>query len=224
MRLWVADGEVEFQPRQVVIAGYTGRDRALVDRHIEELREEGVPAPPRVPMYWEAPGELFCDAPSIEVRSAQTSGEVEPVLIVAEDGDWYVGVGSDHTDRALERIDIADSKRACAKVVAPQVWPYEEIAGRWDGIRLSSRVCFDSGGWTAYQAGELGTLLPLDQILRGLRSTLHMEPGPGLAIFLGTVPLLHGSFCYGSAFAMEMTDPGPGRSISWQYEVDVGRL
>jgi len=30
-------------PRAVVIAGYTGKDRAAVDRHIQELAEAGLP-------------------------------------------------------------------------------------------------------------------------------------------------------------------------------------
>ena len=46
---------------------------------------------------------------------------VEYVLFVGED-DILVGVGSDHTDRVLERTSLAKSKQICKNVVSSRVW------------------------------------------------------------------------------------------------------
>ncbi len=39
-------------PRQLVIAGWTGRDAAAIEHHIEELEAIGVPRPSSVPLYY----------------------------------------------------------------------------------------------------------------------------------------------------------------------------
>ena len=94
----------------MVNLGYTGRDRAAVERHIRELEREGVPAPPRVPMCYAVANHLLIQGGGmVEVCGGTTSGEAEPVLLVTPRG-VLVGVGSDHTDRQLERQCVARSK------------------------------------------------------------------------------------------------------------------
>src|SRR5437588_13011976 len=44
---------------QVLLSGYTGRDRAHVLEHIQELERLGIAPPPRVPMVYEVPAELL---------------------------------------------------------------------------------------------------------------------------------------------------------------------
>jgi hypothetical protein len=38
--------------RSLVIAGWTGRDAARVEAHVRELEAEGIPRPPRTPMFY----------------------------------------------------------------------------------------------------------------------------------------------------------------------------
>ena len=38
--------------RELVIAGWTGRDAARVEAHVRELEAEGIPRPPRTPMFY----------------------------------------------------------------------------------------------------------------------------------------------------------------------------
>lgn len=41
--------------------------------------------------------------------------------------DIFVEVGSDHTDRELERHSIIKSKQICQNVVLKNVWKYKEV-------------------------------------------------------------------------------------------------
>lgn len=220
MKLWLPGSEMDFEPRRLVVAGYTGRDRTLVERHIEELRQEGVARPPRVPMFWELPVSLLTARPAITVKGAETSGEVEPVLLIG-DPDWFLGLGSDHTARNLERVDILDSKRACPKVIAPAVWRLEDVRERWDALEIRGGAVDERGRVVPYQEGRLDAIQPLSEVLEAMRALLGIEPEPGLVVFLGTLPLLTGAFLYGPAFEMELYDPVLGRSLRWRYDIAI---
>src|ERR1700759_4527759 len=95
-------GSVSVDPEAFIIAGYTGRDRAMVQKHIDELAHEGIAPPPEVPMWYEMPPALLTTGPQIEGTSAESSGEVEPI-VMGIDGVLYLGIGSDHTARDVER-------------------------------------------------------------------------------------------------------------------------
>ena len=98
--------------RQLVVAGWTGRNAAAVEAHIRELAELGLPRPSHTPVFYRVAAALLTRRDSIQVVGTDTSGEVEFVLV--RDGGWYVGLGSDHTDRALEITSVALSKQVCA--------------------------------------------------------------------------------------------------------------
>src|ERR1700675_3083498 len=85
---------------QLVIAGWTGRDVAALNHHIEELKAIGVEPPSKVPIYYRASAALLTQADAIQVLGDDSSGEVEPVLVGAADRLW-VTVGADHTDRRV---------------------------------------------------------------------------------------------------------------------------
>src|SRR3954466_13134777 len=89
--------EVAVEVHDLVIAGWTGRDVAALNHHIEELKAIGVQTPSRVPIYYRAAAQMPTQADSIQVLGDDSSGEVEPVLIGAADRLW-VTVGADHTD------------------------------------------------------------------------------------------------------------------------------
>ena len=60
-----------------------------------------VPRPSAVPLYYRVAAQQFTQASAIQVVGSETSGEVEPVLFDTGRA-LYLGLGSDHTDRALE--------------------------------------------------------------------------------------------------------------------------
>ena len=65
----------------LVIAGWTGRDVAALNHHIEELKAIGVQPPSSVPLYYRAVAALLTQADTIQVLGDDSSGEVEPVLV-----------------------------------------------------------------------------------------------------------------------------------------------
>jgi 4-hydroxyphenylacetate 3-monooxygenase len=203
--------DLVFVPERVVIAAFTAADRTALEAHLRELEEEGVTVPETYPVYYELPVELLTTAPAIDVTSAESSGEVEPVLLCTP-GGWFVGVGSDHTARDLERVDIATSKRACPKVIATDVVPYDEVTAAWDTSVLRSWT----GAGDPYQEGKTGSITPIPELVEGLRAT-GVEP-EGTVMFCGTVPLLGGRFDFSDRFRIELAVSG-GPTIGCTYEI-----
>jgi hypothetical protein len=196
---------------QGVVAGYTGRDEGAVRRHIAELAAIGVPEPPEVPMFYPIDPATVTTAAVVPVPGSYTSGEAEPVLI-RHGGAWYLGVGSDHTDRELETRDIAASKRACPKPVSGQVVPVGDWdALDWDAARMSSRVDGE-----AYQEGLLSGLRRPAGLL-ALLAERGRDEGRDLVCFAGTLPLLDGTFVAGRSWELRLALPG-GHTITHSYD------
>ena len=82
----------------LILAGWTGRDRAALEDHIVELEKVGIPRPTSIPIYFRMSASRITRADAIEVCGGDSSGEVEFVMIRANGGLW-IGAGSDHTDR-----------------------------------------------------------------------------------------------------------------------------
>jgi 4-hydroxyphenylacetate 3-monooxygenase len=207
----VSEGPMTVELDSLVVAGFTGRDAEAVRRHVDELASEGIPAPERVPEFYVLPVELLTTGEEIAVDGGSTSGEVEPIVFVTNDG-MFVGVGSDHTDRERERESIALAKGACPKIVARDVVPYDAVAERWDDLVVRSTV----DGGELYQHAPLSELLPVAVILEGLRERV---PGTGnAAIFCGTVPLQNG-FRFSDRFSGELVDSDGTVLASYSYGV-----
>jgi 4-hydroxyphenylacetate 3-monooxygenase len=198
--------EVTVRPRQCVIAGFTGADRRRVAEHIQELEREGVRAPETVPAFYELDAGLLVTGERIEVSGPHSSGEVEPVLVASAEG-LFIGVGSDHTDRDLERADIRASKAACPKVLGGQVLSYPLVEGSWGQAALRSWASVPQGGRELYQEGSTGDLLHPERILELARAQLDLVED-GLVLFLGTVPLLRPGFRFATTFEGELDVPG----------------
>jgi len=186
LRFQTGTDVLEVEPRQLVIAGWTGRDRAAIDHHIEELAAIGVPRPSSVPLYYRVAASLLTQASQIEELGAGSSGEVEPVLVRAS-GRWWLTVGSDHTDRDAERAGVALSKQLCAKPIASQAWSWGAVGARADTIELRSEI-FEDGKWVRYQDGTLASIRPLEQLIAGL--PVDAPVADGLVLFCGTLGAL----------------------------------
>ncbi|HEX7217928.1 MAG TPA: DUF2848 family protein, partial [Burkholderiales bacterium] len=48
-----------FQPSELVIAGWTGRDEAALRKHLRELEEIGVKPPKTTPIFYRVAATLF---------------------------------------------------------------------------------------------------------------------------------------------------------------------
>lgn len=212
MRILIDGVERELELEAVIVAGYTGRDRSAVMQHIEELAALGVPPPSSVPAYWIFPPHLATTAATTSVTGATTSGEAEVCLLV--DGeDVFVTVASDHTDRAVEALDVGLSKAICQKPIAAEAWPIDVVEGRWDELVLRSWI-EESGVEVPYQDGTCAALVPPPELLAGV----PFDPLRRFALLTGTVPVIGGIRPSGG-FRAELVDPGCGRSIHLRYGV-----
>src|SRR5258706_5586403 len=166
VRVCAMDFSVAGTPRNIgisslVIAGWTGRDRAAVEEHIAELGAIGVKPPRTIPCFYRLGANLLTTAAELEVVGEDSSGEVEFVLISAPDG-IHVGVGSDHTDRKVESYGITVSKQMCPKPVGRTLWRLDEVEDHWDRMQLRSHVT-RKGKRVLYQEGAVsGMLAPRD--------------------------------------------------------------
>ncbi len=209
-----ADGSLQRLPvavQRLVIAGWTGRDKAKLLEHVEELKELGVAPPESVPVFYPLSAGLLTQEDSIQVLGDGSSGEVEAMLIGTPKG-MLVTLASDHTDRKAEAYSIQISKQMCPKPVARAAWWFRDVAERWDSLALQS---WQDGA--VYQDGDCTAMLPPLEIVRGACGGGELPAG--WVMPLGTLPV-HGGIRGGSVFEMRLTDPATGRAIEHRYRVD----
>jgi len=163
------------------------RDGAVFLAHIDELSAHGVPCPDIFPTFYPVPNDLLVTDRAIEVLSAESSGEAEPVLI-ARGNDWYIALGSDHTARDQEKVDIAQSKAACPKVISADAWRYADGRTHWDRLLLR---CWsvESGRRAPYQAGTLADIMPLEELVRSARAHVVTPPSDPTQALAGVYAL-----------------------------------
>jgi hypothetical protein len=198
----------------LVIAGWTGRDVAALNHHIEELKALGVMPPSKVPIYYRVGAHLLTQAPIVQVLGEDSSGEVEPVLIAAA-GRLWVTIGADHTDRKVESYSIAVSKQMCAKPVGTVAWRFEEVEPHWDRLVLRSYI-EEGGKRVMYQEGPLARIREPRGLIGGWQGNPRLPEG--VAMFLGTMPAI-GAIRPSQRFEMELEDPVLGRKLSHGYRV-----
>lgn len=213
-KLQASQRDLEFVPRRIIIAGYTGRNQEEVKAHINELAAQGVPAPTEIPTIFRATLDRLKTDNNMEVLGEHTSGEAEAVLLVAGNDIW-VAVGSDHTDRELEKINIVASKQVCPKPVSAEVWRYADARERWDSLVLRSWVG-ETGREQLYQEGRMSALLRPEDLLDMLRRRLGRLVD-GAVIFTGTIPLLGGRFVPRPYFEAGLFDESTGHSLRCAY-------
>ncbi len=201
----------------LVIAGWTGRDVAALEDHIEELKSIGVQPPSRVPLYYRVAANLLTQADRIQVLGDDTSGEAEPVLVGTPDRLW-VTVGADHTDRKVESYGVAVSKQLCPKVIGRAVWRFEDVEPHWDRLILRSFV-EEGGKPVLYQEGTLARIRTPRELIAGWRNGDKRLP-PGVAMFCGTLPAI-GAIRAAPRFTMELEDPVLGKKISHSYRIEA---
>ena len=200
---------------RLVIAGWTGRDPVARDKHIAELEALGIPRPATTPIYYEVAARRLTTSDAIEVSGADSSGEVEFVLVKAG-GRLLLGVGSDHTDRKVETYNITVSKQICDKPVAPELWLVDDVLAHLDQLVLRAYATI-GGERVLYQEGALsGMLAPADLIARRYGEAGLPE---GTAMFGGTFAA-KGGIRPADRFAYELVDPVLNRSIRHGYAIE----
>jgi len=197
---------LEFEVLKLVNAGRSGRDAKAVKKHMEELRKSGINVGQEFPIFWPKTSDRVTTRNSFEVLpQTKSSGEVEFALLV-DKGTIYVGVGSDHTDRGIQKTDLVAAKEIYYNVLAPKVWIYKEVKEYWDEIVMRSWVKED-GKKQLYQEGKLVEILKPEKILEEVKLRVGNNLD-GLVIFSGTFPTLSGKLSYSSYFEVELRKGG----------------
>jgi len=196
--------------RELIIAGWTGRDEAALRKHIRELEEIGVKPPKTTPIFYRVAANLFCHATEIQVSGTDTSGEVEFVLLKTKDA-LRIAVGSDHTDRKAETIGVSLSKQLCAKPVSVESWAYDEVKPHWNRLVLRSFI-YENSKRVLYQEGTVDAMRSPEDLLG--RHPLKNDE----AMFCGTFAA-KGGIRPSARFEMELEDPVLGRKLSHQYAI-----
>jgi hypothetical protein len=199
---------------QAVIAGWTGRDPIAVEKHIKELEELGVKRPATTPIFYRVAAARLTTDDVIEAVGESSGGEVEFVLL-QHTGRMWVGAGSDHTDREVEKYGVTVSKQVCEKPLAPLLWPLDEVAPHWDRLILRSHVV-ENGRRSLYQEGAVTAMMEPQALLARYGSGLP----EGTLMFCGTLAA-HGGVRPTAEFAFELEDPVRGRKIGHSYRVRV---
>lgn len=202
--------------RSAIIAGWTGRDVAAMEKHIHELEAIGVPRPKATPMYYRVGARRITTADRIEASGGESSGEAE-FVILNTGGRLWVGVGSDHTDRKVETYGITVSKQMCDKPVAATLWPWDEVAGHWDELILRAHIV-EGGKRLLYQEGPVASMKRPPELIDGYRQ----QGGTfdhGTLMFGGTLAA-HGGIRPAGRFEFELADPVLKRSIRHAYNME----
>ncbi len=212
MKFTTADGELDIAIDHLYVAGWTGRDKSAVDHHIEELAAIGIAPPSQVPLYYRVSNALLTQNASIEVLGEGTSGEVEP-LLVQKQGQLWIGLASDHTDRELEAHSVAASKQICLKPAANELWKFDDVKDHIDSLILR---CFikENGAWVSYQEGALSSIRPLAELMKGSGFA------DNAAMLCGTLGAI-GGVRPASEYKMVLEDPVRNKKITMAYSVNT---
>ncbi len=212
------------QPRQVevefntlIVAGWAGRDMAAIEHHIEELAAIGVPRPSSVPLYYRIADNQLTQAETVQALGEDSSGEVE-TFVFSVDGEMYVSIASDHTDRKLETYSVAMSKQVCVKPVATSAWRLADVADYWDELIIRSYIV-ENGVEVLYQEGPLASLRTPQDLIAGYTGGATVLPA-GAGMTCGTVGAI-GGIRAAADFTMELHDPRRQRSLRHRYHVET---
>ena len=199
--------------------GFTIRDEARMQAHLDEVVKEGVPRPSVdvPPIIFPISTWAWLTETSCPVQTTRTSGEVEIFMIDTED-ELLVGVGSDHTDRDLERQNIPWSKQVAPNIVAPAVWRWSEIEAHWDECTLESFV-WNQGERIPYQRASVAEFWTPREMVDSLEGRI---PAARPRVLLsGTVVTLGHQLIYGDRWELRLYDPILKRAIEHSYSVTV---
>jgi len=198
-----------------VIGGWTGRDKASLQAHIDELGELGIAPPDNTPMFYAFSAARLTLDDQIEVIGDGSSGEVEFAMLMHEDQLW-VTVGSDHTDRVFETYGITLAKQLCDKPIGRGFWAMEDLADHWDQLILRAYIPEDGKRVLYQETTTAGMLSPQELIAEYAK--IGGEMSNGTFMFGGTGPAI-GGVRWATGFDMELHDPVLNRTLSHRYDV-----
>lgn len=213
---------IAFPLERIYHLGFTVKDPAVMKKHMEEIQKEGIPfedAGGGEPSIFQMSDWTATTASDITVQGPKTSGEVEFVSLV-KGQQFFITVGSDQTDRDLERISVPWAKQVCQDVICPTVWPMDDLADHWDQLILESEV--QVGQKTIpYQRNVVGVFMHPREMVDFILAKVPAARDRGIVLYSGTLPTLHGKIEYGDSWTIRLIDPVLNRKLEHTYKVVV---
>lgn len=206
--------KVEFEVIRILNGGFAGRNQEQVKKHIEELAHLGVPAPKATPVFYPLLADKLSTDRELEVVGTGNSGEVEFVILYSEQG-LLVGVGSDHTDRDLEKVSIIKSKQAYPNIISQDVWLYKDVINHWDELEMRSWL--GPNRETLYQEGTLAQLMRPEDLMAKAEALIEGEI-TGTVLYSGTLATLE-EIKFSDFFHVELLDKVRGQKLSYAYRI-----
>lgn len=198
---------------RLILAGFAGRSATEVEHHVEEMARQGVPRPPRIPMFWPVLPHLLSQGRDVPVYGLETTPEVEYVLFTWQ-GELYVTLGNDQCDIEVEaQLSAEKSKNLCYKTVAQAAWRASEVLGHWDRLEIELS-CNDS----LLQQDRLAALIRPETLLEKV-AVLDGPRHEGRMIYSGTIATVGTRPPPPYEVAMRLNDPVLDREITHRFRV-----
>jgi len=210
---------ISFKVQRIINLGRTSRNSSDIMKHLEELKKAGIKVSEDIPSYNPKIRDRITTSDKIEaLPGSKTSGEVEYVLLFTSDNNFYVTVGSDHTDRELEKQNVVLSKQICLNVISPEIWYYKDLKDHWDDLIMRAWIKKD-GNRQLYQEGKLGEMLRPEELIEKVRLRVSGDL-TGAVVYSGTFPIIGGELSFSSYFEIELVDEKKGKSIRHSYNAE----
>ena len=168
-----------------------------------------------MPLYYRIADNQLTQAETVQAVGGDSSGEVE-TFVFAVDGEMYVSIASDHTDRKLETYSVALSKQVCVKPVARAAGAGRR--GRPLGRAGHPLVHRRERRARAVPGRPLASLRTPQDLIAGYTGGAAVLP-EGAGMTCGTVGAI-GGIRPSADFSMELHDPRRQRSLRHRYHVE----
>jgi hypothetical protein len=215
--------ELWLEVKRLVHGGRSGREKSDVAKHVGDLESFGIKHayPPLGPVAFLLPTFNATTSHRIAMYDNANNAEVESVLLVDKHDNIYVTVGSDHTDREMERsAGPPKAKLLAPKVMASEAWPYEEVKDHWNDLVMRA-YAYRDGEPDIYQDEKLGANFDPETLMENTRTQIGLDDLRSTVMFGGTIPSLKGEFVFGKGWDLELFDPVLKRSLKHHYDVEV---
>lgn len=213
---------LQFEVKLHINGGFASRDQVAALRTLDEMKKEGIDIPVRrTPIFWPKMTNRITTSNVIEVLAGSKScGEVEPVILLGKgkEKEIYIAVGSDHSDRELEKYDMVISKQMYPNVISRKVWRYEDVKRNWDDLVLRAWTIAADGKRTLYQEAKMNSLMTVEDFLEKAKEHIHGDIA-GAVILMGTIPTLGGKLVFTPGFEGELADERAKRKLTCAYTI-----
>ncbi len=208
--------DVEIAVSELILFQWAARDMDILKRQIDEYAKFDI-KPRTMPEIYHLQPYLVTTSNYIRKISENHAGSVHYVILIKNEDEIYLTVGSDHSDKDAERCNVLAGKHMYPKVVARRAWPLEEVEDHFDELVLRSWI-LEGSAKTIYQEGKLKMLIKPDRIIDQVKEIVSELRN--VVVFAGTLPTVRGEIKVSEYFEVELSDPVLNRKISHYYWVD----